>query len=339
MAHVTYSAKSGARESLSRILGIAGNTFRESIRQPVILIIMAISVVMIALSPYTTFFTMLESDKMVKEMGLATILVAGLLISAAAASSVVSREIENRTVLTIISKPVGRVEFILGKYLGVLACLFLASYVIGQVLILTSAVGGFEAGPLQDVHFPILLSMVGMGLAVLIAAAILNFKKNYHFAATAVMLAAPGFTLVTIVFMVLQVIFAMYWPEGLNIVIDVWVIVGGFLVMLALFIIAAIAVAVSTRLSAVATILICASIFMLGLLSDYLFYEQTAENIFARVAYSVIPNFQVFWLADAIVAGRWVPLTYIGSSLLYSMCYIIATLFVAMLLFEDRQVS
>lgn len=339
MAQVTYSAKFGLKETLMRILGIAGNTFRESIRQPVILIIMAISVVMIALSPYTTFFTMLESDKMVKEMGMATMLVAGLLISAAAASSVVSREIENRTVLTIISKPVGRVEFIIGKYLGVLACLFLSSYVIGQVLILTSAVGGFEAGPLQDVHFPILLSMVGMGLAVLIAAAWLNFKKNYHFAATAVLLAAPAFTVVTVVFLILQVIFALYWPEGLSISIDIWVIVGSFLVMLALFIIAAIAVAVSTRLGAVATILISASIFMLGLLSDYLFYEQSGVNLFARVAYALIPNFQIFWIADAIVAGRWVPWSYIGGSLLYSLCYIIAMLFIAMLLFEDRQVS
>ncbi len=127
--------------SMSKIGGIGLNTFRESIRQPVFGIILLVAFGMIILSPVYTLFTLMESPKLIKEMGLATILLAGLLIGAFSAGNVVSEEIENRTALTVLSKPVDRIEFVIGKFVGVALSLVLAAYVLPVVLSLTPAAG------------------------------------------------------------------------------------------------------------------------------------------------------------------------------------------------------
>ncbi len=101
-----------------KVYSVAANTFVESVRQPAFALIVGVATLVIVLSPYLTMFTLMASTKLMADTGLATVLLAGLLLAAFSASNVISQEIENRTVLTVISKPVGRIEFILGKFLG-----------------------------------------------------------------------------------------------------------------------------------------------------------------------------------------------------------------------------
>jgi ABC-2 type transport system permease protein len=330
----------GVFYTLTKIGGVAGNTFRESIRQPVILIVLTIALAMIILSPYTTLFTLLESPRMIKEMGLATMLLAGLLTSVFAASSVVSREIEDKTVLSVLAKPVSRAEFVIGKYIGVLATLAIVGYVLTLVITLTTAVGGFEAGALQTVDLTPLVGLFGTIAVIMIVAAVLNFRRGWPFASTAVLLSAPAFTITVVVLYILQYI--LMPPTGaqeLDLRVDFSVVLGCMLLMLALFVIGAIAVAASTRLNTVATVLLCASILLLGLLSDAIFYPHAATSLLARAAYAAVPNLQVFWVGDALAAGTPIRLLYFAHATIYGMCYVFGILFIAMALFEDRQVS
>ena len=64
---------------------------------------------------------------MLIDIGMATVFVAGGLLAAFVATGVLTREIENKTALTVISKPVGRPLFVLGKFLGVAGALILLS--------------------------------------------------------------------------------------------------------------------------------------------------------------------------------------------------------------------
>ena len=80
---------------------------------------------------------------------------------------------------------------------------------------------------------------------------------------------------------------------------------AGILILFALWILAALAMACSTRLDTIPTLAICSAVFLLGLMSDYFFGRRAAAGEWwASTLYSIIPNWQIFWLADAVDMGK-----------------------------------
>ena len=110
---------------------IARNTFNESVRQPVVYLIAAIGIALLLLSFAFTLFTFSEENtaRMIKDMGLATITLCALLVALFTSSSVIADEIEKKTALTVLCKPVTRLQFLMGKYIGIMmlvACTVIA---------------------------------------------------------------------------------------------------------------------------------------------------------------------------------------------------------------------
>ena len=89
----------------------------------------------------------------------------------------------------------------------------------------------------------------------------------------------------------------------------------------------------------ISTLAICSAIFLVGLVSDYFFGAGHAGSAWASVLYTVLPNWQLFWLADALENGKTIPMNYLGASLVYALCYVGATLAGALILFEDRELN
>lgn len=98
---------------------IARATTKEAVRQPVFLLCMALAIVILAINTVLPFFSLGDDVKMLKDCGLATILISGLLIAVWTASTSVAEEIEGKTAMTLLSKPINRRQFVLGKYLGI----------------------------------------------------------------------------------------------------------------------------------------------------------------------------------------------------------------------------
>ena len=98
---------------------IARATTKEAIRQPVFLLCLSLAIVILLINYVVPFFTLGEDVKMLKDCGLATILITGLLISVWTASTSVAEEIEGKTAMTLLSKPINRRQFVLGKYIGI----------------------------------------------------------------------------------------------------------------------------------------------------------------------------------------------------------------------------
>jgi len=115
---------------------IATNTFKEGVRQPVFYVLVAGGCVLMLLSVYFTLFSFGEEAKLVKDMGLATITLFGLIVALFTSSGVISDEIEKKTVLTVLCKPVTRTEFVLGKFFGIVAAAFAAMAVLALALLL-----------------------------------------------------------------------------------------------------------------------------------------------------------------------------------------------------------
>ena len=107
---------------------IAVATAKEAIRQPAFFVLAAIAGFWLIASIFIAYFTFGEDIKMYKDTGLTTISFACLLLALLTASSTVAEEIEGKTAITLLSKPINRRQFIFGKFLGIefgVAALFL----------------------------------------------------------------------------------------------------------------------------------------------------------------------------------------------------------------------
>ena len=109
---------------------------------------------------------------------------------------------------------------------------------------------------------------------------------------------------------------------------------------MALLILAALALACSTRLEVIPTLSVCSALFLLGLVSDYFWGTRAAHgNGWASVLYSITPNWQLFWVSDLLEGKGPIPAGYLARALGYTVAYVGATLALALALFEDRELS
>jgi ABC-type Na+ efflux pump permease subunit len=121
--------------SLKRVWIIAGNTFTESVRQKVYNVLLVFALIAIASASFFAQFSFSEQLKFVKDFCLGALSVFGTLIAIVGAAQMLPSELENRTIYTILAKPVRRFEFLLGKYAG---CLLL---ILVSVLAMSAMIG------------------------------------------------------------------------------------------------------------------------------------------------------------------------------------------------------
>jgi ABC-type transport system involved in multi-copper enzyme maturation permease subunit len=100
------------------VVAIARNTIREALRDRVLFLFLGFAVVLLVSTKLFGMLTVGDEGKIIKDFGLAGIQFFSMLISVMMSVLLISREIENRTVFNILSKPVSRWQFLLGKYLG-----------------------------------------------------------------------------------------------------------------------------------------------------------------------------------------------------------------------------
>ena len=123
-----------------RVSVIATATSKEAISQPLYLLLLGVGVVALisfVIIPYNTFG---EDVKMLMTSGMVTIKILAIIIALWTASVSISEEIEGRTALTVLSKPVGRRQFILGKFLGIVWPILLLFIVLGLVFLFTVSI-------------------------------------------------------------------------------------------------------------------------------------------------------------------------------------------------------
>jgi ABC-2 type transport system permease protein len=287
------------------------------------------------LSPSLTMYTMSDDNKLLRELGLSTLFLTSLFIAIFSASGAVAKELENKTITTVLSKPVQRPIFIIAKFFGVTAAVVLAHYICTIALLMAIRHGVLET--VNDTHdWTVLGSAAVIVLAAFLLSAFFNYAYDWKFSSTAIVL--------TGIFATLGIVFLSFidrnWKfnphdNGIN-TVDIY---GSVLLLLAAIIIVALAVALSARFNIVVTLSACIGIFLLGLASDYAFGRLAEAQLWAKIGRFLVPNIQVFWISDAIYEGSEVPLKYIAISASYALCYTTAILALAVALFQRRQVG
>lgn len=275
-------------------LSIARNAFVESLRQPVLMILVLLSGVVQVFNTANTGFAMgMEAttevkgdDKLLLDIGLASVFVLGTLIAGFIATAVMSREIDNKTVLTIVSKPVGRPTLIVGKYLGVSGAILIASLTMLLFLLIAIRHGVMStaADDLDQPVFVFSLSAIFISLAV---AAWCNFYYGWNFPQTTVTLLLPLLSLAYILILLLSK--EWKWQE-LSHDFKPQVAVACGCLVLAILVLTAIATAASTRLGQVMTIAACVGAFAMALLSNFLIGRHVFSNPIVGTIRDVRPD-------------------------------------------------
>ncbi len=320
---------------MRQFITIAVNAFMELVRQPIFLLLMTVSAAfeMFLATPY--YFAFGDEPKLVKNSVLAVMLLAGLFGAVLSASASLAREIRSGTALAVLSKPVGRAQFLLAKYLGLVVGLTLLTYVNMLVALLTSRMA-FDTYGTAD--------MFGLGIfgAALVIAYSVGGFTNFFLRRPFVSDAVFGLMItVTLAFVVINFFNKRVELQPFATGVDWRILPASILILFALWILAALALACSTRLEMIPTLAICSGLFLFGLMSQYLFVDKAnAGSWWASTLYTITPNWQLFWIADALDTGKgeyyW---GYVSKALIYVVCYVGATLAAAMIFFEDRELS
>lgn len=116
---------------------IALNTFRESLRDKILYNLLLFAGMLIGISVLLADLTIMEHHKIVADMGLAAINLTGVIIAIFVGISLVNKEIDRKTVYTIMARPISRTSFILGKYAGLALTLFVNVAIMLAVFLLT----------------------------------------------------------------------------------------------------------------------------------------------------------------------------------------------------------
>ena len=323
---------------------IAINAFMELIRQPVFLLLMTASAAFIVFLSGVSYFGFGDDPKMVKDMALAVTFLAGLLGAVLTSSASVAREIRTGTALAVLSKPVSRTQFLLAKYVGLAGALALMTYV-NLIACLLAGRNAFDA--YGDADIKAIFTFLG---AIAVAYGLGGFS-NYFLRRTFVSDATFSLTAVLTAAFVLICSYNRPVGRAAGVALDRvtpfadgvdWRMISVVVLLLfAIWILAALALACSTRLDIMPTLAICSGAFLIGLMSDYLLGRPASEgSVLAKVFYTMVPNWQQFWLADALETGKaGVPFQYVGLAFGYLVCYAGAALAGALWLFEDRELS
>ncbi len=290
--------------------------FRESMRQPMFWVLFLGALVMLGIAPFIPYFTFGEDFKMVQEIGYDTIMLAATAFGVVAASMSISEEIEGKTAITLMSKPISRRQFLLGKFVGILLAALAMTLLLGWFFIF-----------------------------------LLDFKKSWDpWCMPEAQLKAgdPAWVKALLTDYDLQGE-ARQFVQGAGAWIDQLVSVGLGLVLGygQLMVLLAIAVALATRLPMIVNLVVCLVVFFLGHLTPILVAVSRERYALVRftaeVFRTVLPGLEFYDMGPAVVRDAPLPPAdfawYVLSLTGYSVLYTAIALLFGLILFEDRDLA
>jgi ABC-type transport system involved in multi-copper enzyme maturation permease subunit len=296
----------------SKAGAVALSAFRESIRQPMFWLLGGTAFLLIGASPFVPYFTFGEDLKMVKELGYSLTMLAGAIFAVIAASMSVSEEIEGRTAVTLMSKPVSRRQFLLGKFGGILMAALFMTAILGWFLvwIVLFGTGYIRLPGQQDPPDP--QWIVTLSKSILPNSSAPDLVRGF-----------------------------LLWTDDVGQILP-GLVIGFCQVMVFL----AIATALATRLPVVVNWTICLAVYYLGHLTPIM-TEVTRQyrlvHFVAQLFDTLLPGLDLFDVGTAVV--REAPLPTLDYNLytmnvsLYAIVYTVIALLFGLILFEDRDLA
>jgi len=151
-----------------KVIAIARNTFKETVRDKIFYNLLIFYVAMTSISILLGGLSIGEDEKIIKDIGLSSMAIFGALITIFIGISLINREIDRHTIYTVLSKPVSRAEFILGKFAGLstLVAVNVVLMTLCLVFVLYGVTGKFEVSILVPLPFMFVEFLLLAALAI-----------------------------------------------------------------------------------------------------------------------------------------------------------------------------
>ncbi len=274
------------RNLFPKVGAVAWVTAKEAMLQPLFLILMLVGIFLLFMFLLIPYNTLGEDIKLVITQGLTLVKLIAAFLAVWTASTTIADEIDGKTALMALAKPISRRNFVIGKYVGVMIAVTVIFLVLGTFFLNTVSYKAVYDAREASKEYP---------------TAIECFQQ--------VMNILPGLVLA----------------------------------YLETIILAAIAVAISTRLALLPNLTITLTIYMLGHIIPVIVQSsigQLAPVVFvANLVSAVLPCLDHFSMETAVAMNTTLPWAYVGWSILYAGLYCFAALVVSLLLFEDRDLA
>jgi ABC-type transport system involved in multi-copper enzyme maturation permease subunit len=128
------------KRTAENVSAIAVNSFREGVRDRILYVFVVFAIAVIASGKVIGWVSVGEDIKVVRDIGLTAMSLFGVLVAVFVGANLIHREIERHTIYTVLARPVGRGEFIVGRYLGLLGLVALVTAAMGVFFTLYQAV-------------------------------------------------------------------------------------------------------------------------------------------------------------------------------------------------------
>lgn len=325
-----------------KLWAICRNTFTQTIRQPIFVILVLLTYGLLVVGFLLSTWTMSPTgdhqttdQKLMINLGLSTLLTTGMLLAVFSASSVLAREIDDRTAMTVISKPVPRATFVVGKFAGVALAVTLAFYVCSLGLLMLVRHGVLSAAS-DPVDWPVIVLGVGALVTSFVVAMVGNFVFGWHFtsAVTWTQMILMSAALAVIAFVGKGWTLVPFW-QG----IGVQILLAMLTIYLAVLLLTAVAIAASTRLGQIPTLLVCIGVAVVGGYHQLLLSRLGETNVLVKVIGAVTPDTRYFLMMEALMRDKPIPPGFLAAAAGYAALLISATLAVGAGLFQTRQLE
>ncbi|PIE61908.1 MAG: hypothetical protein CSA29_00735 [Desulfobacterales bacterium] len=158
---------------MNKVLAIGLNTFKESIRDKIFYSLLFFAVILILFSTVLGKLTIGDPLKIIKDFGLGAISIGGTLIAIFVGIGMVYKEMEKRTIYIILSKPLARWQFLMGKYLG------LSLTILVEVMVMTILLFALCAAYENAVPWPLLTAIGPIYIEILVILAFAVFFSAF----------------------------------------------------------------------------------------------------------------------------------------------------------------
>jgi len=269
-----------------RASAVALATVKNELGQPLFLVLTILGTFLIVLFVFLSFYTFGEDIKLLKECGIVVIMLLAAFQGIWSASSSISEEIDGRTALTVLSKPIERRSFVIGKFLGIFWVVTLLFVILGTIElaavtykpIYEARENSLDMPTWQDCHREMVATLPGLALGLMQAT-----------------------------------------------------------------VLSSISVALATRLPQLANIAVCFGIYIVGHLATAIVSGATEGfaivKFVAQLVSTIIPILEHFQMQAAIDAGSPITISLLCGTLIYCLLYVLLSMFLALLLFEDRDLA
>lgn len=311
---------------------IARLTALDAVRQPLAFLLFVSTLMLIAVLPLVLSHTLGESVKFVRDGSLGFMFVAGLILGAQMACASLSSEVRHGTLSVVLSKPMARATFFLAKYAGIAAVLvlFAAGILMAVLLSVRTAFDAYITDWWSAT--PLLIACIGAFLV----GGLMNYFFRRPFVSNAFI---SLFVLLTLAFVFTGFVDQQGRIMTFGALYDFRILPAGLLITLAVLVLAGLSVSLATRLSTIPSLSICGGVFLLGLLSDYYFGQHAAASQTARTLHYLLPNWQHFWVVDALSGDGVIPWLYVSMAGAYAFLYLAGILLFGVLAFQRMEVN